>query len=173
MINVKRLGHVGILVSDMERSLDFYTDVMGLTITHLRHTPDGNLQAAFLRFEENHHDFVIGKAPESIEVTSTDWKERLVQQIAFEVDNRDEFLRAVTHIRSKGVKIISGPLVHGFEGDGKSFTGSGSRSVYFLDPDGNRLEIYTEMMKVPYGERFPRQEYADLIETLKAEAGIT
>jgi hypothetical protein len=30
------------------------------------------------------------------------------------------------------------------------------------DPDGNRLEIYTDMMKVPEGEEFPRQEYADV-----------
>jgi hypothetical protein len=40
--------------------------------------------------------------------------------------------------------------------------GSGSRSFYFLDPDGNRLEIYTDMMKVPEGERFPRTEYAEV-----------
>ena len=63
-------------------------------------------------------------------------------------------------------------MVHGFEGDGKNFNGSGCRSVYFLDPDGNRLEIFTDMMRVPNGEQFPRKEYADLIESLKAEAGV-
>ena len=41
--------------------------------------------------------------------------------------------------------------------------GSGSRSFYFLDPDGNRLEIFCDGMKVPNGEKFPRAEYADAI----------
>jgi len=172
VINVKRIGHIGILVSDVQRSLDFYTDVMEFTITNLRYGPDGSVQGAFLRFEDDHHNFVIGKAPEGVDVTSADMKERLVQQISFEVENRDEFLKAVSGLRSKGVKILSGPLVHGFEGDGKNFNGSGSRSVYFADPDGNRLEIFTEMMRVPNGERFPREEYADLIEELKAEAAL-
>ena len=45
---------------------------------------------------------------------------------------------------------------------GRNFGGSGSRSFYFLDPDGNRLEIYTDMMKVPEGEQFPRAEYAEV-----------
>ena len=59
----------------------------------------------------------------------------------------------------KGVEPISGPLIHGFEGGG-NLGGSGSRSSDFLDPDGNRLEIFTDMMRVPNGEEFPRKEYA-------------
>jgi hypothetical protein len=31
------------------------------------------------------------------------------------------------------------------------------------DPDGNRLEIFTDGMKVPNGEPFPREEYAAAI----------
>ena len=30
-ITVRKIGHVGILVADVQRSLDFYTDVMGFT----------------------------------------------------------------------------------------------------------------------------------------------
>ena len=32
----------------------------------------------------------------------------------------------------------------------------------FFCEDGNRLEIYTDMMKVPEGEQFPRAEYAEV-----------
>lgn len=171
-INVKRVGHVGIYVSDVERSLHFYTDVLGCTITNVRRGPDGKARSAFLRFEDKHHDVVLFQAPEGVDAVSTDAGARVVQQIAFEVDSRDEFLRALTHVRSKGVDIVSGPLIHGFEGDGKNFGGSGSRSFYFLDPDGNRLEIYTDMMRVPNGEQFPRAEYADVLDALKAKAGM-
>jgi catechol-2,3-dioxygenase len=95
-------------------------------------------------------------------VTAAGPRERLVQQIAFEVEDRDAFLKALAHLHSKGVKPINGPLIHGFEGGG-NLGGSGSRSFYFLDPDGNRLEIFTDMMRVPNGETFPRQEYAEAL----------
>ena len=85
-----------------------------------------------------------------------------LQHIALEIDSRDEWLKALTDLR---VEIVSGPLIHGPEGGGgpSSFVGgSGSRSFYFLDPDGNRLELCTDIMTVPAGEQFPRAEYADV-----------
>src|SRR5215472_14527036 len=72
-------------------------------------------------------------------------------------------LRALAHLQAKGVKLINGPLIHGIEGGG-NLGGSGSRSFYFNDPDGNRLEIYTDMMRVPNGEEFPRKEYANVLQ---------
>jgi catechol 2,3-dioxygenase-like lactoylglutathione lyase family enzyme len=158
-INIKRIGHVGILVSDFDRSFKFYTEVLGCTVTNCRRNEDGT-GSAFLRFHEDHHNVVIASAPKGVDVTSQGPRERLIQQIAFEVENRDEFLKALAHLHSHGVKIINGPLVHGLEGGG-NLGGSGSRSFYFLDPDGNRLEIFADGMKVPNGEQFPRQEYAE------------
>jgi glyoxylase I family protein len=162
-IQIKRIGHVGILVSDFERSLKFYTEVMGCKVTSLRERPNG-AKGAFLRFDETHHDFVIGTAPAGVDVSDSGKPgERLIQQIAFEVENRDEFMKALAHLHTKGVKIINGPLTHGIESGG-NIEGSGSRSFYFCDPDGNRLEIFTDGMKVPNGETFPRAEYADALE---------
>jgi len=162
-IQIKRIGHVGILVSNFERSFKFYTEVLGCKVTNRRKRPDGS-EGAFLRFDDTHHDFVIASAPEGVDVSSSvPSGERLIQQIAFEVENRDEFLRALAHLHTNGVKIINGPLTHGIESGG-NLGGSGSRSFYFNDPDGNRLEIFTDGMKVPNGETFPRAEYADALE---------
>jgi len=158
-IHIKRVGHVGILVSDFERSFKFYTQVLGCRVTNRRKAEDGS-ETAFLRFEETHHDVVISSAPKGVDVTAAKGKDRLIQQIAFEVENRDEFLKALAHLHANEVKIIAGPLVHGIEGGG-NLGGSGSRSFYFNDPDGNRLEIFADGMKVPNGEEFPRKEYAD------------
>ena len=130
---------------------------------NVRQRPDGS-QGAFLRFDDTHHDFVIATAPAGVDVSEhVPGPERLVQQIAFEVENRDEFMKALAHLHTNGVKIERGPLTHGIESDG-GITGSGSRSFYFRDPDGNRLEIFCDGMKVPNGEKFPRPEYADAIE---------
>ena len=41
-INIKRIGHVGFLVSDFEQSYKFYTDVIGCALTNRRKNPDGN-----------------------------------------------------------------------------------------------------------------------------------
>ena len=41
--------------------------------------------------------------------------------------------------------------------------GSGSRSFYFFDPDGNRLEIYCDSVKVRNGEQFPREDIAEAL----------
>ena len=161
-IQIKRVGHVGILVSDFERSFRFYTEILGCKVTTRRQRPDGS-ESAFLRFEDTHHDFVIATAPPGVDVSSAvPSRERLVQQVAFEVENRDEFMRALAHLHTNGVEIINGPTTHGIE-TGGNIEGSGSRSFYFCDPDGNRLEIFTDGMKVPNGEEFPRAEYADAI----------
>ncbi len=158
-VHIKRIGHVGLLVADFERSFTFYTEVLGCTVTNRRKRPDGS-ETAFLRFDDMHHDLVIASAPPDVDVAAAGQRERLIQQIALEVEDRDAFLKALAHLHAKGVKLVAGPLIHGIEGGG-NLGGSGSRSFYFSDPDGNRLEIYADMMRVPDGEQFPRQEYAD------------
>jgi catechol 2,3-dioxygenase-like lactoylglutathione lyase family enzyme len=120
---------------------------------------------AFMRFGNDHHNLVLFTHPTKVTAENRNVGYNALQHIAFEVDSRDEWLKALMDLRKKGVEIVSGPLIHGPEGGGgpSSFMGgSGSRSFYFLDPDGNRLELYTDMMAVPAGEQFPRTEYADV-----------
>ncbi len=62
-----------------------------------------------MRFEDMHHDFVITSAPPGADITSQGQRERLIQQIAFEVENRDAFLKALAHLHAKGV---NSPMVH-------------------------------------------------------------
>ena len=113
-IQIKRVGHVGILVSDFD-GFEFYTKVLGCKVTSRRKRPDG-AESAFLRFDETHHDFVIASAPEGVDVSeNVPGHARLVQQVAFEVENRDEFMKALAHIHTHGAEIVSGPLTHGIE----------------------------------------------------------
>ena len=162
-IEVKGIGHIGILVSDFERSFKFYTETMGCKVTNRRKGTDGR-ETAFLRFDENHHDFVIATAPEGADVTSAQGGDRLIQQIAFLVEDREAYLEALAHLHKHGVKPASKGLVHGPEGgQGQGVNGSGSRSFYFYDPDGNRLEVYCDAVKVRTGEQFPREDIAEAL----------
>lgn len=163
---ISRVGHVGIQVTDLSRSLDWYRDVLGLTVTG-RWPMGEHGEMAFMRFTDDHHNIVLFTHPTKVTDENRHAGYNALQHIALEVESRDEWLRALADLRQKGAKIVQGPLIHGPEGGdgpGRNLGGSGSRSFYFLDPDGNRLEIYTDMMKVPEGEQFPRTEYADVFE---------
>ena len=47
---ISRVGHVGIHVTDMDRSLAWYRDILGLTLTG--RWPAGGGEMAFMRFDE-------------------------------------------------------------------------------------------------------------------------
>ena len=162
---ISRVGHVGIQVTDVDSSIRWYRDTLGLTLTG--RWPMGESGAmAFMRFNDDHHNIVLFTHPTTVTEENRNAGYNALQHIALEVSDRDEWLKALADLKRKGVRIVQGPLIHGPEGGsgpGNAFGGSGSRSFYFLDPDGNRLEIYTDMMKVPDGEQFPRAEYAEAL----------
>ena len=161
---ISRVGHIGIQVTNVDRSITWYRDVLGLTLTG-RWPMGENGEMAFMRFTDDHHNIVLFTHPTRVTDENRHAGYNALQHIALEVADRDEWLRALADLKRKGVEIVQGPLIHGPEGGpgaGRNMGGSGSRSFYFLDPDGNRLEIYTDMMKVPEGEQFPRTEYAEV-----------
>jgi catechol 2,3-dioxygenase-like lactoylglutathione lyase family enzyme len=140
-IQIERIGHLGILVSDFERSLKYYTEVLGCKVTNILQRPDGSGRA-FLCFDEWHHDFVVATAPAGVDVTKPEGRERLIQQISFVVKDRDAFLDALAHLHSHCIELVNSPVIHGPEGgQTENILGSGSHAIYFLDPDGNREEF--------------------------------
>jgi len=153
-IHLGRVGHVGIKVSDVGRSIEFYRKVLGLKVTGRWGPPDFGRPVCFMRIDDKHHDVVLFGIPEDANKagsSSTDSRARGapgLDHIAFEMDSREDWLRALDHVRACGVEIVSGPYVHAPEGGDKFPGGSGSHAFYFLDPDGNRIEVYCWMMKV-------------------------
>lgn len=154
-VHLDRVGHIGIHVSDIERSIDFYRKVLGLKLTGRWAPPDFRRPICFMRIGDKHHNVVLFELPEDARkaglpvVDSNHRKTSGLHHIAFEVDSREDWLNALDHVRSCGIKIVSGPYVHAPEGGDQGFVGgSGSHAFYFLDPDGNRIEIYCWMMTV-------------------------
>jgi catechol 2,3-dioxygenase-like lactoylglutathione lyase family enzyme len=153
-IHLGRVGHVGIQVSDVDRSVDFYRKVLGLKITGRWGPPDFSRGVCFMRIDDKHHDVVLFEAAQDAGkagAASVDSRGRAgpgLDHVAFEMDSREDWLKALDHVRACGVEIVSGPYVHGPEGGDKFIGGSGSHAFYFLDPDGNRIEVYCWMMKV-------------------------
>lgn len=155
MGRLKRLQHIGIKVSDIENSMAFYRDVLGLKVSE-RHEPGeapGYPGLCLMRCERDHHHVNL--------IYSPDWAGREsrgdsggddnldigVHHFAFEVDTRQDFDEMLEELNGKGVEIVMGPVKHSTTApDGDGSWGE-NRSFYFLDPDRNRIEIFCEMHK--------------------------
>ncbi len=120
-----RFSHVGLFVIDMARMVDFYSRVLGFAVTD-----SGKLGTAMLTFLSrdpgDHHQIVLVEGrPEGL-------ADRIVNQVSFRVDSLAELLDFYRRIRAEGVRDLA-PRTHG-----------NAWSVYFRDPEGNRIEVFTD-----------------------------
>jgi lactoylglutathione lyase len=110
-------------VSDMDQTINFYTDVLGLEVMERKTSPRGS-HLAFLKVPNSEELIELCSFPPSGPVKV---QEDLVH-LAFEVDNLDD---AISALNAKGVKITDGP----------TRTSSGSRFIFIDAPDGYEVEL--------------------------------
>jgi catechol 2,3-dioxygenase-like lactoylglutathione lyase family enzyme len=118
------VAHFTIPVSDLTRSVAFYTEVLGLTLIRA-----GN-DLAFLRSGKDH--VVLARTDVPLWPSHESGTARNVHQ-AFIVEPGD-FQPSLDHLAERGVEIVE------IEERGGTSVFCG-RSAYFRDPDGNMLEI--------------------------------
>ena len=124
--NITKLGHVVVMVRDLERSVAFYTGVMGFRVSDAY--PNSMIPGGmvFMRFNGDHHGVaLVGGA----EATAQNVE---LHHMAFEVATLDEVMRARRHLRTHDVPID----FHGRRRAGAQM------AVEFRDPDNHSLEIY-------------------------------
>ena len=136
MARINKVGHVVLNVQDVGASVQFYTEALGMEVMRLR---EGN--AAFLSFGTQHHDIALFKAPDGAEKGTLGLNHIALQIEGGETELRQLYGRLIQH----GAK-IDHTTDHGL-----------THSVYFFDPDGNRLEIFCEMMDPASGMQYMRQ----------------
>ncbi|MDA8585426.1 VOC family protein [Rhodobacteraceae bacterium] len=118
------IGHVHLKVSDLQRSIAFYTDVIGLEVMQTY----GD-QAAFLSAGGYHHHVGLNTW-ESLGGTRPPGKATGLYHAAFLFPDRPSLGRAVANVVAHDVA-LAGAADHGV-----------SEAVYFDDPDGNGIELY-------------------------------
>jgi catechol 2,3-dioxygenase-like lactoylglutathione lyase family enzyme len=97
--SIGKIGHVVLNVQDVERSAQFYTQVLGFQISDVypeEMVPGGMV---FLRCNSDHHGIAL------VGSTNAPAENVELNHIAFEVATLDEVLRARDHPRRHGVKI--------------------------------------------------------------------
>jgi catechol 2,3-dioxygenase-like lactoylglutathione lyase family enzyme len=126
---------VNLNVTDLERAVRFYTEILGLKIAFQY---EGAI--AWLNFGQYRdgvggagqafHDVALYKVPRA---ALDDRRQRAgMNHLALRLSNPDDVDRAAEYLVSKGVKILKGPLTHKEDRD---------RYLYFEDPDGNMIEL--------------------------------
>jgi len=120
---VKKLLHTRYRVSDLEKTVAFYRDVLGLELTR-RHTSPRGSQLVFFKAPGSEEEIEICKYDGSGEVkVGYD-----ITHLAFEVDDLDAFAK---HAAAKGYPLSDGPTP----------TGSGSVIAFVDAPEGYEIEL--------------------------------
>ena len=165
----ERLHHIAYRCRDAQRTVDFYTNVVGLKYVAGLMPPENSKPSWPLNEPGQPPRKVVGEPADSIHIffelgdgsylaffdvasspedepEVTPW---WVKHIAFETESMDKLVAAKARLEAHGVQVL-GPKNHDF-----------CQSIYFMDPDGHRLEITV------------RTEKADSWQRMEAEAPKT
>ena len=122
--------HTSIRTSNMDRSIDFYTRLLDLTLVSRREIPQNNAEIAFhrdpqakgstleLTFYRNQKKFI-----------QADYEDRVFDHLAFEVKDIKKITAAM---RNKKVTITDEPF---------KLSPTGSTIAFVEDPDGTLIEL--------------------------------
>lgn len=119
-----RIGHVHLKVSDLDRALVFYRDILGFEVTQRY-----GAGAAFIAAGEYHHHIALntweslGGSPPPAGTTG-------LYHLAIVYPSRAAFAQAVQRVMRAGIP-LDGASDHGV-----------SEAVYLRDPDDNGIELY-------------------------------
>jgi catechol-2,3-dioxygenase len=137
MARIQKVSHVVLNVSDPAASAEWYSDVLGMEVMSSMES----MGMVFLSFGTQDHDIALIKGPEGADLGSPG-----LSHTALMVDGGEEELRAIyQRVKASGAKVE-------FLADHKL-----TKSFYFLDPDGNRLEIFFQAMQPEEAMKFMRE----------------
>jgi lactoylglutathione lyase len=122
-----RLLHTMLRVGDLQKSLAFYTDVLGMRLLRQQDYPSGRFTLAFVGYEDESTGAVI-ELTHNWDTSSYDLGEGY-GHIALQVDDA---YAACDKVRAQGGKVVreAGPMKHG------------TTVIAFIeDPDGYKIEF--------------------------------
>lgn len=121
-------GHIGLNVTDLDRSREFYRQVFGFDLAH--EGADGDRRWAFLA-QDGTLVLTLWQQGES----GFDAARAGLHHLSFRAGSAEEVRATETVLRSLGAEFAyDGVVPHG--------EGADSGGIFFHDPDGIRLEVY-------------------------------
>ena len=125
-MRVHSLGHVVLKVRNLERSVPFYRDVLGLTeVARI------GASMVFFSIAGNHHDVALQRVGD--DAPDPPGRAPGLAHVALKIGNDLSALRdAKAHLTAHKVEIV------------RMRDHDVSQSIYFNDPDGNMLEVFVD-----------------------------
>ncbi|MQS13154.1 VOC family protein [Streptomyces kaniharaensis] len=129
LLRTLQTGHVGLNVTDLARSIEFYRAVLGLQVAHEGTEADRRYA---LMGRDGRLVVTLWQQSAGTFATATPG----LHHLSFEVESLDEVRATEQLLRELGAEFAYDGVVPHSEG-------SASGGIFFTDPDGIRLEIYT------------------------------
>ena len=123
-MTVTRLLHTRMRLNDLERSVKFYEQALGLKVTR-RHTSPRGAQLAFIATPNSEEEIELCQMPPGAEPVKV---QPDLMHLAFEVDDLAQF---AAELKQKGFELSDGPTK----------TGSGSVIAFIDAPEGYEVEL--------------------------------
>lgn len=149
-----KIGHVVLMSTDLERSVKFYTGVLGFRVSDVYPETMMKGRMVFMRCAADHHGVALVGATHGVAGGAAPGAspQHELHHMAFEVQTLDEVFGARDWLKKNGVKV---------EFEGRRRAGC-QVAVEFRDPDGHWLEIYWGLDQVgPDGKIRPPQEWRE------------
>ncbi len=118
-----KIDHIGIAVTNLDETLKFYTEVLGLECQGTEIVAEQKVRVAFLPVGDTEVELLESTDSEGPIARFIEKNGEGVQHIAFRVDNIEE---AIAHMQEKGMKMI----------DEKPRYGAGGAKIAFVHPKG-------------------------------------
>jgi catechol 2,3-dioxygenase-like lactoylglutathione lyase family enzyme len=139
VISVRQLDHVNLTVRDVERSVRFYGEVLGLPV--VRRDVDASGAVTFVSVKAGRQIIDFRPRPDYQPPAEPDPRVHGYNHLALVIDPVDP-AALIAHLRAQGVEIQRGPVQNG------GAYGVGT-AIYFYDPD----RYVVELKQYPPGAR--------------------
>ena len=133
------LGHIVLNVADLKKSEDFYRSILGLKVS----ARNLDTRMTFLSYGKEHHDIALQALPKGSKHVGGKGLPKLHHFCVY-VDSNDIIDKIHPILKKRKIPIVSGP---------ETLVVAGNRSISFLDPDGNRVEIACNANKFQFDNR--------------------
>ena len=133
------LGHIVLNVANLKKSENFYRSVLGLKVS----ARNKQTKMTFLSYGREHHDVALQALPAGAKLVTGQGMPKL-HHFCIYVDANEVIDKLYPILKRRKIPIVSGP---------ETLVVAGNRSISFLDPDGNRIEVACNANKFKYDER--------------------
>jgi len=137
------LGHIVLNVADLKKSEQFYRSILGLRVS----ARNLKTRMTFLSYGKEHHDIALQALPNGARHVAGKGMPKLHHFCVY-VDSNDIIDKIYPVLKRRKIPVVSGP---------ETLVVAGNRSISFLDPDGNRVEIACNANKFKFDERKKRE----------------